>query len=138
MRTARHIILAIFVTVIVACSGSGGAPCDAEFGGYPYGEMPDLDMQVGDTVETEVWRHFSAEWCPSGTIGGFTASSANPAVVAVSATDLLLTIVALDVADSVRVAVWPTYDGYTDWSTEDKRYSHEFHVRVRPTTPPTH
>ena len=55
MNTASHIALAALIATIPACS-ENGADCEAEFG--PEGEMPDLDMQVGDTVETPLADHF--------------------------------------------------------------------------------
>ena len=130
MRTARHIALAAIVAAIPACAGS--APCQGEFGGYPWGEMPDLDMLVGETVETEVWRHFLPPDCQVFFSTGFMAESADPAAVAVSATDSLLTAVALAVADSVRVTVWPVIDGPLDPQYVAEQYFHEFHVRIRP------
>ena len=98
-------------------------------------------MLVGDTVETEVWRHFLPEGCqgeiPFST-GPHAAESDDSAAVAVSFDDEgeLLTIVALGVADSVRVRVWSTFGGTVDRPSRGASGTmdnfHEFHVRVRP------
>ena len=133
MKTARSIALAAVVATIPACSG--GIPCDAVLSGYPYGEMPNLDMLVGDTVETVVWRHFVPPNCQAskGSVQtGYMARSSDTAAVAVSIPDSLLTTAAVGVADSVRVTVWTLYDGYTEWPTHEGPHFHEFHVRVRP------
>ena len=107
MRTAAMgMVLAAVVAVASACTG-GGAPCEAEFG-YPHGDMPDLDMLVGDTVKTPLVNHFSRPDCFGGFEGGngtWEIRSDDPAAVAVSVSEHVLTTVALKVTDSVRVTV---------------------------------
>ena len=58
MRAMGTIALA---AAVAACGGPGDAPCSAELG--PWGEMPDLDMHVGDTIETDLRDHFSPPGC---------------------------------------------------------------------------
>ena len=120
ITTARGLALA---TAAVATVGPCGGPDYCE---EVPGEMPDLDMLVGDTVETEVWTN-----CSKGLLLGFGAESADSAAVAVSVTaadsSIMLTTVAIDVADSVRVTVW--------WADRYFDHIHEFHVRVRPRPP---
>lgn len=152
MRTARSIALAaVAVGTVQGCAG-GAAPCDAENGLRRYDikvenghhrlyprEMPDLDMLVGDTVETYLGDYF-------GLIPGcvellrdwgddlFSARAADPSAVAVSiAADLTtLTIAAVNVADSVRVVVWNTLSTLGTYEDPEWDTSHEFFVRVRP------
>ena len=126
MRTAGHIALAAVIATIPACS-EGGAPCEAEFG--PWGEMPDVDMLVGDTVETSLKDYFSPVGCFKFYANDdrvWVIRSADPAAVAVSVSGGVLTIAALDVADSARVEVG------TDLLDGESRPPHEFYVRVRP------
>ncbi|MCE2399233.1 MAG: hypothetical protein J4F34_09455 [Gemmatimonadetes bacterium] len=140
MRAMGGFALAL-VAAAAATSSGGCASCQLSLGGEPYGEMPDLDMQVGDTVVTEVWRYFLPEQC-QGEIPfseGHAADLDDSAAVAVSAGAELLTIVALGVADSVRVRVWSTMGGEWDRGpvsgvprSGTVPNFHEFHVRVRP------
>ena len=120
MRTARSIALAAAVATIPACTG--GAPCDTYFG-YPRGEMPDLDMLVGDTVETPLADYWDSPECIFGGLV-FEARSSDPAAVAVSVsdTDSVLTTIAIEDTDSVRVTV----------QSIDSGLLHEFLVHVRP------
>jgi len=86
------------------------------------GEMPNLDMSVGDTVETPLADYFA----PADCLGRYWENrSSDSLAVAVSVSDpLVLTTAALDVADSVLVTV--TYD------IGPEGPSHEFLVWVRP------
>ena len=121
MRTARNITLAAAVATM-ACRG-GTPACLVEFG--PWGdEMPDLDMLTGDTVKTSLADHFGPTECLEGSGADiWMARSSDPAAVAVSiSAEHVLTMVAIDVADSVRVTVGPTYEG--------PQYLHEFYVSV--------
>jgi len=126
MRTARSIALAVAVATTPACTG-GYAPCEAEFG-YPHGEMPNLDMLAGDTVETSLADHFSRPDCFGGFEGGdrtWEVRSADPAAVAVSVSEHVLTTVALEAADSVRVTVKGSEEEMMDPGA-----FHEFFVSV--------
>ena len=141
----------LVAAVATAVLAGGCASCELSMGGEPWGEMPDLDMLVGDTVEVdEIWRHFLPEECqgpgldrrfPEGfSTGPHAAESSDSAAVAVSFPDggELLTIVARDVADSVRVVVWSTMGGTVLGPRRGVKRSgtndnfHEFRVRVRP------
>ena len=128
----------LVAVAVAATSASGCANCQLSMGGEPWGEMPDLDMVVGDTVEIEVWRHFLPEQCQESRFStGHASDASDSAAVAVAAGDYLLTIVALDVADSVRVRVWSTRGGDRGPRRGVKRSGtndnfHEFRVRVRP------
>lgn len=129
----RAAIGTIALAAAAACNGGRSVPCEIEFGGLPWGEMPDLDMQVGDTVRTEVWRHFSPDWCPVHfSLSNYVAEWSDSAAVVVSVPDSILTIAALAAADSVLVTVWTVKDGrlYPD-PVKDAGF-HEFVVRVRP------
>ena len=141
-------VVGLVAAVATSISAGGCASCYLSEGGLPHGEMPDLDMVVGDTVEIEVWRHFLPEECqgpgldarfPKGfSTGPHAAKSSDSAAVAVSAGDYLLTIVARDVADSVHVVVWSTMGGRRPRPSRGVKRSgtndnfHEFRVRVRP------
>lgn len=145
-RTAVGAVGCAALAAAVAASAGGCASCLLEAGGYAWGEMPDLDMLVGDTVEIEVWRHFVPEECqgpgldsrfPEGWASGpFAAEWSDSAAVAVSVGDdypYHLTVAALGAADTVRVYVWQP------WLMGDRRPGplypnryHEFQVRVRP------
>ena len=132
MRTARSIALAAAVATIPACTR--GAPCDAELG--PWGEMPDLDMLVGDTVETPLADYFDprncVEFAASDDLAVFEVRSSDPAAVAASISgNTVLTTTAVAVADSVRVKVWTTFDDQAARGG-DPLFFHEFLVRVRP------
>lgn len=125
MRTARNIALVVAVATMAACTG-GPAPCGAEFGD-PHGEMPDLYMLAGDTVETSLVDHFSAPDCSRFYEGGdetWEVRSADPAAVAVSVSEHVLTTVAIEAADSVRVTVKAEEDRF------DPVAFHEFFVSV--------
>ena len=122
-------IMTLAAAVATACS-EVGAPCDFEFG--PTHGMPDLEMLVGDTVETDLRDHFGRVECSNF----FTlheeiwlVRSSDPSAVAVSKAGAVLTTVALAVADSVRVTVGVV--GLVDHRDEDDP-PHEFLVRVRP------
>ncbi|MCE2398869.1 MAG: hypothetical protein J4F34_07535 [Gemmatimonadetes bacterium] len=143
MRAVGGFALALAAAAVAAASSGGCASCQLSRGGDPWVEMPDLDIQVGDTVVIdEVWRHFLPERCqgpglderfPDGfSTGPHAADSSDSAAVAVSFDDQgeLLSIVALGVADSVRVRVWSTMGGAWDLGPSERNF-HEFHVRVR-------
>ena len=126
MRAA--IAIMTLAATIAACSEV--PPCTVEFGPKRTG-MPDLDMLVGDTVETPLADHFGPDECSSL----FTREdiwivrSSDPSAVAVSKAGAVLEIMALEVADSVRVTVGVV--GIVDHRDEDDP-PHEFLVRVRP------
>lgn len=136
----------IGLAAVVAATSSSCqvfASCQLSSAGYAHGEMPDVEMFVGDTIEIEVWRHFLPEWCQEERFStGHAALHSDSAAISVSAGDYVLTIAALDVADSVRVAVWSTADGFQDHpqTFEDLREAadglwalyHDFNVSVRP------
>ena len=123
MKTARNIALAAAVAAM-ACGG-GSPSCVVELG--PWGdEMPDLDMLTGDTVKTPLADHFGPVECfeGSGAESIWMVRSSDPAAVAVSiSAEHVLTTVAIDVADSVRVTVGPEYD-------DPEFFHHEFYVSV--------
>ena len=121
MGTAtRSIALAAAVAgTMLACS-TGGAPCNAEL--VIGDDMPDLEVQVGDTVKTDLADYLAPTECALRD-WRFEASSSDPAV-AVSVSRNVLTTVAIDMADSVRVVVDTEYAMHP--------LSHEFLVRVRP------
>ncbi len=130
MSKARSIALAAVVAgTMLGCvtEPEPGEPCVTDFTPWNGKEMPDRDMQVGDTAVAFLADHFlpsPAGICMRG--GEFEASSSDPSAVAVSVPDTLVMIVALDAADSVRVTVKatsPAAPGPT---------GHEFLVRVRP------
>lgn len=126
MRTARNIALTAVVAATPACTG-GAAPCEAEFG-YPHGEMPDLYMLAGDTVETPLADHFSRPDCFGFFEGGdrtWEVRSADPAAVAVSVSEHVLMTVAIEAADSVRVTVKGSEE-----EMMDPVAFHEFYVSV--------
>ena len=120
-RAAAAIGLAA-IAGTTACSG--GIPCDVEL--MPGDEMPDLDMQVGDTVETDLRDHFWPRNCLVAGWPRWGLRSSDLAAVSVSVSaEHVLTTAALAVADSVLVTV----------SVEDTVWTHhdpEFVVRVRP------
>ena len=133
MRAAIGIALA---AVLAACSGGGDVGCDISLG--PTTPMPDLEMHVGDTVETDLRDHFGPEGCVDlnadheSDIWDVESADPSAVAVAVSVSEAFLETVALEVADSVRVSV-----GLTDiMDHPDEDYSrgppHEFVVRVRP------
>ena len=125
MRTARNIALTAVVAATPACTGP--PPCDVEFG-YPHGEMPDLYMLAGDTVKTSLVDHFSRTDCFGGFEGGdetWEVRSADPAAVAVSVSEHVLTTVAIEAADSVRVTVKGSEE-----EMFDPVAFHEFYVSV--------
>ncbi|MDE2973771.1 MAG: hypothetical protein OXU64_03460 [Gemmatimonadota bacterium] len=118
MRTARDIVLAAVAATIPGCWW-GGADCGVELD--PWGEMPDLDLLVGDTVEAPLADYFRPVECVEAGYPWWYAESADSAAVAVSVSEQVLTIAAVEVADSVRVTV------ATELSAP-----HKFYVRVRP------
>lgn len=126
MKNIIGVALAAIVAATPACTG---AICNVESGTPLWGEMPDLDMLVGDKVREPLEDYFHiiprcmAAYRDDG-IDAFEATSADPTTVAVSIVDYAtLEIAALKAADSVRVAV----AGYSHGT-----YGHEFLVRVRP------
>lgn len=134
VKTAvRNIALATLVTALAACPDMCSTFCHTA--DYPHGEMPDVEMVVGETVGIEVWKHFAIPGCEDDYDyrAEYLANSADSAAVGVSTTDSLLVIVGLDVAQWVRVAVWATrdHDG-NEYPTEDVGRSHVFFVSVRP------
>lgn len=93
--------------------------------------MPDLDMRVGDTVETSLADHFSPADCLESFMARFgdslfEATSADPAVD-VSVSGGVLTTVAIEEADSVRVIVTVSEDAILG---PDPSAFHEFFVSV--------
>ena len=93
--------------------------------------MPDLEMHVGDTVETDLRDHFGPKGCLDhhSWDGYWLIRSADPSAVAVARTETVLETAALAVADSVRVTVGLTV--LVNHRFEDNP-PHEFLVRVRP------
>ena len=116
MKTIRIISLAAVVATTAGCWWER-ASCSVEFG-YARGEMPNLDMRVGDTVD-----YFNIPRCIQ--VGSIEARSGDPAAVAVSLSGdaRTLTTAAVSVADSVRVTVT---------ALSFPNGSHEFFVWVRP------
>ena len=140
MRRARSIALAAAVAgAMLGCTGperTEGLSCVFRVG--PWGDgMPDLEMQVGDTVRVPLKDHFGPVDCLVGLeyhyeeygsdFNYFEAESSDPAAVAVSTSRLDLEAVASGVADSVRVTVWHNLNMSTV-------RSHEFHVSVGDST----
>jgi len=132
-KTIAGIALAAGVATVLACGGgSSPHPC-LMFGAW--GEMPDLDMLAGDTVETSLLDHFVPRDCIEWAFADdgdkiFAARSADPAAVAVSISGGVLTTAAIAAADSVLVTV-----ALTEWATaialvDDPSVVHEFHVSV--------
>ena len=135
MKTARHIALAAAVAATTACP-AGELFCELG-GGDPYGEMPDLDMLVGDTVEASLLDHFNSnsDCLERKASYWWAARSTDSAAGVVSISrGHILTTVALEEADSVRVAVEFNLDGegIDDDFGDAYRYGHVFLVRVRP------
>ncbi len=132
MRTARSIALAAVVAgAMPGCAEPeimAGAPCQAELGASRGTEMPDLEMQVGDTVRSDLEDYFRPDDCLEGYeergINVFLAESSDPSAVAVSAWYNDLEIVAIGATDSVRVTVGidPAWTGVSR--------DHEFLVSV--------
>ncbi len=121
MKTARNIALA--AAAMLGCGGPSVVedPC---YGPLALYVMPDLDMLVGDTVETSLMDHFADPMCRPEF--SYAARSADPAVAAsISGTDL--TVSAIAEADSVRVEVTAT-------APNDNSAAHDFHVRVEAAT----
>ena len=107
----------------------GGVDCSIEIG-YPQGEMPDLDMLAGETVETPLADYFSRADCirDSHNESSFwEAGSSDTAAVAVSvsADGQTLTTAAVSAADSVRVTVRSIF-----LDPEVPEFRHEFYVSV--------
>lgn len=122
MRTAIAIMA---LAAAAACSEPGGVPCGVEVGAW--GEMPDLEMHVGDTVEVPLGDHFRPEGCIELMTDDdwfWIVRSADPSAVAVSRVGTALEIAALEVADSVRVTVGA--------ATSAPERLHGFLVRVLP------
>lgn len=113
--------LAAVALAAAACSGEPPPPCKDTFAPTSY--MPDLDMQVGDTVTTDLANHFGPYYCTLGYADEFEAGSADPAV-SVSAGGGVLTTIAVEEADSVRVTV-----GVTEYRRDPTAF-HEFFVSV--------
>ena len=132
MTTRRITALGTAALAAVAATTGCGVHCRDEFGGYPWGEMPDLDMLVGDTVRTEVLRHLSPERCPAH-MAHYLPESSDSAAVAVSVAspgDSILTTVALAATDSVLVTVWGLNWNLNPDARHDPLNFHEFVVRV--------
>ena len=145
MRRARLIALAAAVAgAVPGCTGpeiAEGAPCNVTIGPrhvtydpfWEVIEMPDLEMQAGDTVVTDLRDYYGPVECLEYYEEHgwddiiFEAESSDPAAIALSVADATLTTVALAAADSVRVAVLADPDWYVN-----NRGSHVFVVRVRP------
>ena len=109
--------------LVVSGAGCGGGPYVPPLCVEPplaLGEMPDLDMLIGDTVETSLADHFGHP-CGGDDELSYTASSADSAVtVSISETDDLTTV-AIAAADSVRVNVTAT-------DTADRVAAHVYYV----------
>lgn len=122
MKTVRSIALIAAAATTAGCWWAG-ASCDTEL--HSVGEMPDLDMHVGDTVETDLRDYFRPVECIQDGFPPWFVDWSDSAAVAVSAPvgSETLTTAALAAADSVRVTV---YDGLLYPNP------HEFLVRVRP------
>ena len=120
MKTATNIALA--AALMLGCGGPSVVR-EACLGPLALNAMPDLDMLVGDTVETSLLDYFGDPMCyPEFS---YAARSADPAVAAsISGTDL--TIAAIEEADSVRVEVTATNLGGSA--------AHDFYVRVEVST----
>ena len=146
MRRARSIALAAAVAAaMLGCTGPEspeGPSCEVTLG--PRGDgMPDLEMQVGDTVRVPLKSHFGPVGClelweyhHGDMVGIYKIGSSDPAAVAVSVPGgdletVALEIVAIGGADSVRVAVAV---GAGSSASSAFRYprNHEFLVSVRP------
>ena len=130
-RTATASIALAAIVATTACSG--GVLCDVEIFAISSHKMPDLDIQVGDTVATPLEDHFSiprgcAELSRKWGDTLFTPTSSDPAVAVSIADDLTtLLIAAVEATDSARVTVH--YSAYrSDFQTD----FYEFVVRVRP------
>ena len=143
MRTTMgSIALAVAVAgAVPGCTGpeiTEGAPCNLLL--VARDGMPDLEMQVGDTVESPLRDHFAPDYCLGMDLTDmygdmFETGSSDPAAVAVSVSgssvDQTLTTVALDVAESVRVTVrLNPYYGRRGVNAKP----HEFLVRVGDST----
>ncbi len=148
MRKAIAGIALAAAATIPACGES--APCDVEFGPWYSGGfdgprswvgMPDLDMLVGDVVETPLVDHFRPTGCFESALEDygdslFVVRSADPAAVAVSHSGGVLTTAAMADADSVLVTVAVFYHQNGDFGPDHLDYRHEFHVSVTEATPP--
>ncbi|MDE2975675.1 MAG: hypothetical protein OXU64_13300 [Gemmatimonadota bacterium] len=139
-KTIAGVALAAVAATTSACTGAASTWC-MMFG--PWGdEMPDLVMMAGDTVETSLLDHFSPRECLEefqAEYGGFAARSSEPAAVAVSVSEYVLTTIAIAAADTVLVNVGPEsmidHGGCIRQSGSrchsDYRYNHNFYVSVR-------
>ena len=136
MRTSGNVALAAALAgAMLGCAGpestESALACDFTVG--PRGDgMPDLEMQVGDTVRVPLRDHFGPVEClelweyhEGDLAGAFETGSSDPAAVAVSTSVNDLKTVAIGVADSVRVTV-----RQNSYFLDDE--PHEFLVRVRP------
>ena len=121
----RIAIAIMALAAATACSG-GDVGCDVAVG--PLTPMPDLEVLVGDTVETDLRDHFDPKSCVKLIEDDeWVIWSADPSAVAVARVGIVLELVALAVADSVRVSV-----GVEVRLPHEPDPPHEFLVRVRP------
>ena len=137
MRTARNIALAAVVAgAMPGCTEPeimARAPCWAELRASRGTEMPDLEMQAGDTVRSGLKDYFHPDACLEGYEERgdhiFLAESSDPSAVAVSTWYNDLEIVAIGATDSVRVTVGidPAWTGVV---SREYFVSHEFLVSV--------
>lgn len=124
MKLIASIVLAAAVAGAMACGEPAGSTCE-DVGPVTLNEMPDLDLAVGDTAKTSLLEApYFGRVCSLLTELRFEAQSADPAAVAVSVSDSILTTVAVGVADSVRVNVIAI-------ATAGNSPPHEFLVSVR-------
>ena len=143
-KTIEGGALAAVVATVLACGSTH--PC-MMFG--PWGdEMPDLVMMAGDTVETSLMDHFAPRECFNpedlqAYYGDFAARSSDPAAVAVSVSEYVLTTIAIAATDTVLVNVgpelWVDGGGIDSGGCirqpgsrchSDYRHSHNFYVSV--------
>ena len=127
MRMRAAIGIMVLAAAIAAC-GEPDVGCDVSL--WPSHPIPDLEMQVGDTVETDLRGHYGSKECVEGWSDRndvWVVQSADPSAVAVSVSvsEAVLVIAALAVADSVRVTVELT-DANVFWADDPP---HEFLVR---------
>lgn len=142
-KTIAGVALAAIAATTTACGGSTYCLTIR-----PQGDLPDLVMLAGNTVETSLLDHFVPRECMEMFLADFgdeifEARSDDPEAVAVSVSGGVLTTAAIAAADSVRVTVdvlghffgeYRPADGYGCIRQPGSRCpsleDHEFHVSV--------
>ncbi len=133
MKTLASIALAATVATTACTTKSSTPTCESIIG--LWGEMPDLGVLVGDTVEISLEDHFRPVRCLKHYADHdryWAVQSADSSAVAVARAGAILEVTTLAVADSVHVTV--DLHPFGDVGAPDPFdvQRHEFFVRVRP------